>query len=266
MKDRRAAVVILALSLACICLAATTADPDAVDEKLAGALLPAMATALLAGLLSFFSPCVLPIVPSYLSFITGKSLEELEAGQSRWGVLRDALLFVLGFSLIFIALGAGASSISKVLFEHIRKIEVIGGVIVILFGLYMALGLQVGFLSREKKVHLAKRPAGVFGPVLIGLAFGAGWSPCVGPILAAVLAVAAASGTALRGVVLLSTYSLGLAVPFMLCAVALGALLPKLRIITRHMRLVMAIAGGLLVLMGVLLLAGQLSRLMQVLS
>ena len=148
-----------------------------------------------AGIISFLSPCILPLIPSYFAFITGISLEELSAGESlkkvRTKVMINSLMFILGFSLIFIALGASATFFGKFLARNIRWFEIIGGALVILFGLHFTGIFRLRFLDREKKVHFKKKPLGYLGTLLVGLAFGAGWTPCVGPILGSILTMAA---------------------------------------------------------------------------
>ncbi len=175
--------------------------------------------ALSAGLLSFLSPCVLPLVPSYLAFITGVSIEELSSQENvrqvRKKVILSALFFVFGFSIIFIALGASATFIGKFLSQNIRWVEIIGGLFIILMGLHFAGILRLRFLDRERAVHLEKKPLGLLGTLVVGLAFGAGWTPCVGPILGSILMLAATTQSVVKGVVLLAFYSAGLGLPFL---------------------------------------------------
>ncbi len=218
-----------------------------------------LAVAFGAGLLSFLSPCVLPLVPSYVTFITGLTLDDL--GRSRRAALVHALLFVTGFSLIFIALGAGATTAGRLLAAYRDVIARAGGVLVVLLGLFLLGAFTPGALLREHRVHLADKPAGYFGTLLVGIAFGAGWTPCIGPVLGAVLTYNLASPDLGRGVLLLLAYSLGLAVPFVLAAVALERFLAVFARVRTRLGLVTRLSGALLVLVGVLMLTGTVSRL-----
>src|SRR5688500_8253078 len=183
-----------------------------------------------AGLLSFLSPCVLPLIPSYVTFITGLSLEDVQ--KSRRAALVHSLLFILGFTLIFLALGATATALGQLLSYQRVWISRVGGVLIIVFGLYMLGVFNVALFSRERRVHIADKPVGYLGTLLVGIAFGAGWTPCIGPILGSILTYAASSADMARGIWLLLAYSLGLAVPFLLSAVAVGrfrALFPRMK-------------------------------------
>ena len=210
-----------------------------------------LAVAFTAGLLSFLSPCVLPLIPSYVTFITGLSLDD--ARQSRRTALVHALLFVLGFSLIFIALGAGATALGRVLVAYRMWISRVGGVLIIVFGLYLLGLLNVTALARERRVHLADKPAGYLGTVLVGIAFGAGWTPCIGPILGAIFTYNMANPDVGRGTALLGAYSLGLAVPFVLAAVAIPQFLAFFQRIRTHLLVLSRVAGVLLIVVGVLM-------------
>ncbi|HET9948110.1 MAG TPA: cytochrome c biogenesis protein CcdA [Longimicrobiales bacterium] len=221
----------------------------------------ALPIAFAAGLLSFLSPCVLPLVPSYLTFVTGMSLEDLEEGVDRRTVFVHATLFVVGFSAIFILLGAGASFLGQFLRYYEVWITRIGGVLIILFGLHLAGILRITPLLRERRMHLADKPMGHLGTVLVGVAFGAGWTPCLTPTLGAILTYGLAQETMWEGVGLLSVYSLGLAVPFLLAALALDRFLRASRGIRRWMGVIEKASGVLLILLGLLLLSGQLTVL-----
>ena len=222
-----------------------------------------LTAAFAAGLLSFLSPCVLPLVPSYLSFVTGLGLEDLESGEAdlRRTALVHSLLFVAGFSAIFLALGASATFLGQQLREHQVWIARVGGVIVILFGLHL-LGLTpFRWLERERRMHLERKPLGYVGSFLVGVTFGAGWTPCIGPILGGILTYAATRQTLGEGVWLLAFYSAGLALPFLLSTVGLSSFLVAFKRLRRHIVWVQRASGALLVLVGVLLLSGQFTML-----
>lgn len=221
-----------------------------------------LAVAFGAGLLSFLSPCVLPLVPSYVTFITGLTLDDL--GRSRRAALVHALLFVAGFSLIFVLLGAGATTLGRLLAAYRGVIARAGGVLVVLLGLFLLGAFTPGALLRERRVHLADKPAGYFGTLLVGVAFGAGWTPCIGPVLGAVLTYNLASPDLGRGVALLLAYSLGLAVPFVLAAVALERFLALFGRMRASLGVVTRLSGALLVVVGVLMLTGTVERIGQV--
>ncbi len=211
-----------------------------------------------AGLLSFLSPCVLPLVPAYLCFLGGVSLEELTAETDDGRALRKrrviwaALAFVLGFSVVFISFGATASALSQLILEYKDVLGRIAGVLIILFGLHFMGLLQIRLLNREARVHLERKPAGLFGAFIIGLAFAFGWTPCIGPVLATILAVAAQSDSLFYGTSLLSVYAAGLGVPFLIAALAAGPFLAWMAKFRRHMRKVELAVGGLMVLTGLL--------------
>jgi cytochrome c-type biogenesis protein len=212
---------------------------------------PSFALAFLAGLLSFLSPCVLPLVPSYVGFLTGLTLEELEI--RRGTALVHALWFVAGFSLVFVALGATASALGVWLVQSQVWIGRIGGVLVIVFGLYLLGLLRPAFLMRERRVQLARKPVGYVGSAVVGVTFGAAWTPCIGPILGAILTLAAAQASVGHGAALLTAYSLGLAVPFLLTALALDRFLVWFQRFRPYLVWVERLAGILLILLGLLL-------------
>jgi len=217
-----------------------------------------------AGVFSFLSPCVLPLVPSYLSFVAGMSLQGLQGEKTarvRRAIFLNAVLFILGFSAVFIALGASFSLLGRALLGSIDLVRKAGGILIIFFGLFIAGILKLPFLMRERRLQLQERPAGYLGAVLVGAAFGAGWIPCVGPILGSILTLAGTSETAGRGVVLLSAYSLGLGVPFLLSALALNGFNRFFQRFRPYMRVVEVTAGVLLVLIGILLFTGYLTLL-----
>lgn len=220
-----------------------------------------------AGLLSFLSPCVLPLVPSYITFITGLSIDDVQSAAARRTALVHGLLFTLGFSLIFIVLGALASGFGQMMFANKGWISQVGGVVIIVFGLYLMGVLNIGLLAQDKRLHLQNKPVGYAGTVFVGIAFGAGWTPCIGPILGAILMYASGQESLTRGVVLLTAYSLGLAVPFVLSAIAVDRFMAFFRRVRRQMGwlskgtgLVMVCVGLLMVTNRFTMLAGWLNR------
>jgi cytochrome c-type biogenesis protein len=218
-----------------------------------------IAVSFTAGLLSFLSPCVLPLVPSYVTFITGLSLEDV--GHARRAAFVHALLFVLGFTLIFLALGASATALGRLLFSQRVWISRIGGALVVLFGFYLLGAFNAGILARERRVHFADKPVGYLGTVLVGVAFGAGWTPCIGPILGAILALTASTADLRQGLLLLGAYSMGLAIPFLASALAVERFLATFRRIRPQLALVARASGVLLVVVGFLMISGYFTRL-----
>ncbi|UCF20351.1 MAG: cytochrome c biogenesis protein CcdA [Gemmatimonadota bacterium] len=219
--------------------------------------------AFLAGLLSFLSPCVLPLVPSYVSFVTGLGMEELESGGGsvKRVTLVHSLLFVAGFTLIFLLMGASATYVGQLLRTYQEIIARIGGVVIILFGVLLLGVIPIPALSRERRYQFQKKPVGYAGTVAVGMAFGAGWVPCIGPILGAILTLAATRADVAEGIGLLGVYSAGLAIPFVLSAVALTAFLSWFQRFRRYVRFVEWIAGLLLILVGLLLATGKFTVL-----
>jgi cytochrome c-type biogenesis protein len=215
--------------------------------------------ALIAGALSFLSPCVLPLVPPYLVYLTGASLERLADAEPEPQVRRDAvfaaLLFVLGFSTVFVALGAGASAIGGLLRVHAHTLAIVAGIAIIIMGLHF-LGLTpIAWLHRQKRLQVQK-PVGLWGAYLMGLAFAFGWTPCIGPILAAILAVAASEATVAKGAGMLAVYSAGLGIPFIVAAFAVEPFAAFLARFRAHLGTVEKVMGGLLVLTGIAFLTG----------
>jgi cytochrome c-type biogenesis protein len=211
-----------------------------------------------AGLISFLSPCVLPLFPSYLSFITGMSVDRLAAGPdavARARVMLHSVGFILGFSLVFIALGASFSAASQLLLDYRDWIRVVGGALIILFGLGIAGVLRLGFLARTRQFALPAKPAGYLGSFLVGVTFAIGWTPCVGPILGSILTLAGTQETVEQGIGLLVAYSAGLALPFFLSSLALGGFLGFFRRYRAAMPVVERVAGVLLVLVGLLVVS-----------
>jgi cytochrome c-type biogenesis protein len=224
------------------------------------------AVAFAAGVLSFLSPCVLPIVPGYLGFITGMSLDELRETPSRRSVLVPALFFVAGFSLIFLLLGASATLIGQVLKVYQDWIARIGGLLIIVFGLHLLGVFRFGALMRERRVQLSQSPAGYAGAAVAGAAFGAGWTPCLGPVLGALLTYATVRETLLDGMLLLGSYSLGLAVPFLIAALATGSFLAASQRLRRWIPILEKTSGVILVVVGLLLVSGTFTMLASTLT
>ena len=212
-----------------------------------------------AGILSFLSPCVVPLVPSYVGFLTGMSLEDANAKKRH--VFAHALLFVLGFTLIFVLLGASATALGRALRQHQVWLQRGGGVLIIVFGLYCLGLLKLGALQSEKRMHLQDKPVGYLGSVLVGMAFAAGWTPCIGPILGAILSMAATSGDTGRGTGLLLAYSSGLAVPFLGAALAVDRFIDWFQRFRRYLPWVMRASGILLIIVGILMITGEFTRL-----
>jgi cytochrome c-type biogenesis protein len=222
-----------------------------------------IAAALAAGMLSFLSPCVLPLVPPYLVYLTGTSLERFADAETKpragRATLAAALLFVLGFTTVFVALGASASVVGALLRAYSAELAIVAGFAIIVMGLHF-LGLtRIALLMREKRVEVAK-PVGLWGAYLMGLAFAFGWTPCIGPILAAILAVAAAEETVAKGAAMLAIYSLGLGVPFIVAAFAVKPFAAFLVRFRAHLGIVEKAMGGLLVLTGIAFLTGAVTQ------
>jgi cytochrome c-type biogenesis protein len=235
------------------------------DTVLSGSLLLALPLALLAGLVSFLSPCVLPLVPGYLSYITGLTgadlTEEQEAARSRPRVVIGALLFVLGFSVVFVSLGAVFGGAGRVFATHAETIKRVLAVVTIVLGFaFMGLFSRIPFFSREFRIH-ALPSTGLAGAPLLGVLFGVGWTPCAGPTLTAVNLLAYDQGTAGRGAILTLAYCLGLGLPFVVAGLAFEKSMSAFAVVKRHYALVTRLGGGFLVLIGVLLLTGQWDKL-----
>ena len=212
-----------------------------------------------AGLLSFLSPCVLPLIPSYVSFITGLSLDDVQ--RSRRVTFIHSLLFIAGFTIVFLVLGATATVLGQLLVRHREWVGRVGGVLVIALGLYLLGVFNVGAFSRERRVHIANKPLGYLGTLLVGMAFAAGWTPCIGPILGAVLTYTASSADLERGLVLLFAYSLGLAVPFMLAALMIDRFMVLFQRYRGALIWMSRASGALLVVVGLLMITGSMTVL-----
>jgi cytochrome c-type biogenesis protein len=223
--------------------------------------------AFLGGVLSFLSPCVLPLIPSYVSFITGMSFDDFRHGDKarvRKLTIVNSSAFVVGFSTVFILLGVSSSVIGKFFAYYYDQIRIVGGIIIILFGLYVMGILKVGFLMSEHRVHLKSKPRGYMGSFLVGLTFGAGWTPCIGPILGTILLIASTTGSAMQGFKLLVVYSAGLAIPFITTALLINWFLSHFSQIQRYMRLIMIISGLLLIAFGIILLTDNVHILLSI--
>ena len=220
--------------------------------------------ALLAGLVSFLSPCVLPLVPPYLCYMAGVSLDQLtdrnDETVARRTVLFSAVAFVLGFTTIFVALGATASAIGSLVRSHFDLLSVLGGIVIIIMGLHFLGVFKIAFLLREARVQLRhNHPAGPAGSYVMGLAFAFGWTPCIGPVLAAILGVAGSEQTVARGAGLLATYSLGLGIPFLVASLFAGPFIHWIRRFRTHLGTVEKVMGVLLIGTGILFITGQIS-------
>jgi cytochrome c-type biogenesis protein len=223
-----------------------------------------------AGLLSFVSPCVLPLVPSYISYITGLSVEQLTDASERVkfkkAIMVNALLFIGGFSTVFVAFGASASLLGQLLLTYQDYVRRLGGVLIIIFGLYLLGILNLNFLKVEHRYQFRNRPAGYLGSFLVGVAFAAGWTPCVGPVLGAILLYASTTDSLLNGVVLLTCYSLGLGLPLFLTALGVDRFLAYFKEVRAYLWGVSAISGVLLVVVGVMIYANSLTMITSVLE
>jgi cytochrome c-type biogenesis protein len=213
-------------------------------------------TAFLAGIISFVSPCVLPLIPAYLSFISGFSIEEMKNEINRWKIIKKVSLsssfFILGFSLVFVTLGASATFLGSFLRSHISLFNKIAGVIIMVFGLHLLGVFRIPWLYYEKRFHTQKRTMGILTPFVLGLAFAFGWAPCVGPILAGVLLLASTQTTLLKGMLLLSFYSLGLGLPFFVAGVGFNLFVDLFQKFKKHLRIIEIISGVFLIAIGVL--------------
>lgn len=216
--------------------------------------------AFLAGLVSFLSPCVLPVVPAYLTFVSGLTMDELCDGSvatARRTALLHATLFILGFLLVFMTLGASATAAGQAFNRILPTLSRLGGVVVIVFGIMLLDWVRLPPLARDLRVHLRTKPTGALGSIVVGIVFGAGWTPCIGPILATILLYASMEATVAQGTLLLAMYGLGLGVPFLVAAVGFNWFLTSLEVLRRWARPIQKVAGILLVVIGVLLVTGK---------
>lgn len=230
-----------------------------------GLTLSALLFSLFAGLLSFASPCILPLIPSYVSYITGISFPELvdpaSKKQNRNITILHSIVFVAGFSIIFVLLGATASLLGNILVHYLDIIRIAGGVFIILMGVFVMDAVDIPFLQREAKLHVKTRLTGYVGTLLVGMIFGAGWTPCTGPFLGSILALAMEASTVGRGMVLLTFYSLGIGIPFVLSAIAISTFLSSFSRLKQHFRVIKIVSGVVLIIMGVLLIMDKLTIL-----
>ncbi|MBI5655605.1 MAG: cytochrome c biogenesis protein CcdA [Geobacter sp.] len=221
--------------------------------------------AFFAGLLSFLSPCVLPLIPSYITYITGLSFADLQeehpAHKVRQQTIIHSLLFIAGFTIVFVLLGASATFIGGFLQEHMALIRKVGGVLIIIFGIHVTGLVPMHALLSERRVSIQRKPAGYLGSLLVGLAFAAGWTPCIGPILASILMVAATEDTVYHGIALLLTYSMGLAIPFFLSALAMHKFLVLFNRFKKHIRIFEIVTGLFLIVVGVMIFTNYLTVL-----
>lgn len=214
-----------------------------------------------AGLLSFLSPCVLPLVPAYVSYLTGSSIEELKNDKTKLFTLYRSFGFVLGFSIIFILMGISITSLGKLLTVHKDLFRKIGAVIIIVFGLHTLGVFKVKLFYREKRFLYFDKIKGPFSSVIMGMAFAAGWTPCIGPILSSILIYASSMDSVFKGVLLLIAYSLGLAVPFILTAIAIETFTKQFRKLSKYLHLISVISGVLMIIMGIIIFTNRLAIL-----
>ena len=223
-----------------------------------------------AGFLSFISPCVLPLIPGYISFVSGVSVDEMRSdappAASRLQVFFTSLAFVIGFSLVFIALGASATAVGKFMFSKLPLLSKLAGVVLIVFGLHTMGVFRLAFLDTEKRVHQQRKPAGPLGAMLVGVAFAFGWTPCIGPILGGILAIAGSKNTVWEGVVLLAVYSLGLGIPFLITSLAINQFFGAAKRIRKYYHAIELTSGALLIAIGVLIITGQLTIIVRYLQ
>jgi cytochrome c-type biogenesis protein len=222
-------------------------------------------TAFAAGLVSFLSPCVLPLVPGYISIISGSSLDQLKAQEKDSSIFRtvltNSILFIVGFSITFILLGASATWIGQLLISRMRLFGQLAGIVLIVFGIHLTGIIKINALYKDKRFHNVKKPRGLLGAFVLGLAFAFGWTPCIGPILAGILTIASTKQTVTEGMFLLAIYSAGLGIPFLLTSLALNQFLAFYSRFKRHFHAVEVASGALVIAVGLLILTGSLSRL-----
>jgi len=223
-----------------------------------------------AGILSFLSPCVLPLVPSFLTYLTGLTFADLQAEHPthlvRKRLIAHSLLFITGFTIVFVLLGASATFLGSFLRENMAVMRKVGAILIMLFGLHVCGLLPINLLLGEKRVNIHHKPAGYFGSLLVGITFAAGWTPCIGPILASILMVAAAESTVYRGIILLLVYSLGLGIPFFLSALAIHRFLALFNRFKKYIRIFEITTGIFLFIVGILIFFDRLAMLQKYIS
>jgi cytochrome c-type biogenesis protein len=225
-------------------------------------------TAFFFGLLSFISPCVLPIIPGYISFISGHTLDDIKGDNksAARSVMLNSLVFIAGFTVIFVLMGAAATSIGQVLNDNLNLISKIAGFIIIIFGLHMIGIFKIGFLNYEKRFHLQEKKLGILGSFAVGAAFAFGWTPCIGPVLAGILAIASQQETVMQGIILLFVYSLGLGIPFFLTAVSINKFFTLFNRIKKHFHTIEVVGGVMLIAVGILMMTNYLTIIASYLS
>jgi cytochrome c-type biogenesis protein len=218
-----------------------------------------------AGLISFLSPCVLPLVPGYISMISGFSLDQLKTKENDTSlfriVLMNSIMFIVGFSITFILLGASASWIGQILASRMSLLRQLAGLVLIVFGIHLTGLFKINFLYRDKRFHNVEKPRGLLGALVLGLAFAFGWTPCIGPILAGILTIASTKENVTEGMFLLAVYSAGLGIPFLLTSIALNRFLGFYGRFKKHFHAVEVVSGALVIAIGVLIMTGSLTRL-----
>ena len=223
-----------------------------------------------AGILSFLSPCVLPLVPSFLTYLTGLTFADLQAEHPthlvRQRIIIHSLLFIAGFTIVFVLLGASATFVGSFLREHMKAMQKIGAVLIMLFGLHVSGLFPIQMLLGEKRVNIRNKPAGYLGSILVGITFAAGWTPCIGPILASILMVAAAEDTVNHGIILLLAYSLGLGIPFFLSSLAIHRFLTLFNRFKKFIRMFEIVTGLFLLVIGILIFFDRLTVIQQLIS
>jgi cytochrome c-type biogenesis protein len=228
-----------------------------------------LVTSFVAGFLSFVSPCVLPLIPGYISFISGLTLEEMQGASvstSRQHVLVASIAFVLGFTVVFVALGATATAVGRFLFDQAPILEKVAGTLLIVLGLHMMGVFRIRLLESDKRIHTQQKPAGPIGAFVVGLAFAFAWTPCIGPILGGILAMASSRESVGEGMQMLGVYSLGLGVPFLLTSVAINQFFAAAAAIRRHYRTIEIVSGVLLIAVGLLIFFDQFTVIARYLS
>jgi cytochrome c-type biogenesis protein len=214
-----------------------------------------------AGVLSFLSPCVLPLIPAYVTYLTGIAVENIDDGKSKLNTFYKSIGFVIGFSIIFVIMGASVSSLGKLFVANQNTLRKIGGILVILFGLHTMGIFKIKYFYYEKKLFPFKRLSGPFGPIFMGMAFATGWTPCIGPILSSILIYAGNTATLNQGILLLVIYSLGLAIPFVLTAMAINNCSKYIKKFSKYLPIVSILSGVLMILMGILIFTNNINIL-----